>query len=283
MPMSLKAVNRYRAFTLVELLVALTIIAVLMAILISGWSRLSTMVNTVSCSSNLRTLGMALHTYITENDGRFPPSRRRHGPNPSSPGQEQAQEHWIYSPYFGRSGTSEPTHRPIRFFDHPEPTGFYLSQPGRKHEDAGIFWCPADTDTSIRSVTFAAQSYGSNGNYIGAESAYPTDALTGEMKESGYEPSHGLLAAVPRPSEIIFAMDHEWPGHRIGQQYLSAGGWPFNSGASPKGPTNGTAQRVAFDRHGGKANALFLDGSVRQLVFEDIAGTGAKYLDPALQ
>jgi len=61
-----------KAFTLVELLIVIGIIALLVAILLPTLTRAREYANQISCLSNLRQVGMALNEYIVENNGSFP-------------------------------------------------------------------------------------------------------------------------------------------------------------------------------------------------------------------
>jgi prepilin-type N-terminal cleavage/methylation domain-containing protein/prepilin-type processing-associated H-X9-DG protein len=64
-----------RAFTLVELLVVIGIIAVIAAIVFPVLSGAREKARQTECASNLRQLGMASLMYAQDSDGRFPPFR----------------------------------------------------------------------------------------------------------------------------------------------------------------------------------------------------------------
>ena len=62
-----------RGFTLIELMVVITIIAMLAAILLPTLARAREAANRISCASNLWQLGMALLMFAGEHDGLLPP------------------------------------------------------------------------------------------------------------------------------------------------------------------------------------------------------------------
>ncbi len=61
-----------QAFTLVELLVVIGIIAVLISILMPSLSKARYNANRTACMSNLRQIGIAMSLYASENDGWWP-------------------------------------------------------------------------------------------------------------------------------------------------------------------------------------------------------------------
>jgi prepilin-type N-terminal cleavage/methylation domain-containing protein len=66
--------RRYRtAFTLVELLVVIGIIALLISILLPSLNKAREAAARTQCMSNMRSLAQALNIYAAQNQGRFPP------------------------------------------------------------------------------------------------------------------------------------------------------------------------------------------------------------------
>ena len=69
----MKASRARRAFTLLELLVVMAIIAILAGLLVPTLSRAKHKTRAVGCLSNLRQWGQALHLYALGNNGLLPP------------------------------------------------------------------------------------------------------------------------------------------------------------------------------------------------------------------
>jgi type II secretory pathway pseudopilin PulG len=72
------------AFTLVELLVVIGIIAVLIAFLLPALNRARRQAQQVACQSNMRQIGIAWFTFATNNNGHLPASQTALGPSTDS-------------------------------------------------------------------------------------------------------------------------------------------------------------------------------------------------------
>jgi prepilin-type N-terminal cleavage/methylation domain-containing protein len=127
--------GRRRAFTLIELLVVIVIIAILVALLFPVFAQSREQARKTTCASNLRQLGMAVHQYVADNDGRLP------GAAIAVPDSAGAYGGWMWYETVGHFWTAyDPTKGSI----YP-----YVKSPG-------VYACPSDASRQ-------ASSYSING------------------------------------------------------------------------------------------------------------------------
>lgn len=176
------------AFTLVELLVVIGIIAVLISTLLPSLSAARQSAISIQCLSNIRQLAMASLMYANDNRGFFPPGgddigpgdsnlHRWHGSRASAlPGDPSS--HFKFEGY----GTPASPESPLRPF----------------LQSDGVKACPAFLSLASEGAETGSGGYGYNYDFIGSSAAVSTDIY-------GYR-TPAKVVQVLRPSEkILFA------------------------------------------------------------------------------
>jgi prepilin-type N-terminal cleavage/methylation domain-containing protein/prepilin-type processing-associated H-X9-DG protein len=161
---------RSRAFTLVELLVVIGIIAVLIAILLPTLGAAREQARVTQCASNVRQLCTALVNYATENKGKFPPNINSGAMHPAPPAGQPSANLWYD---VDRAGRYLP--KGVQ----PSPTSTNPSIGGL------VFVCPSD-------LPQAQRAYGMN---IWASSVADQFVLDAASNGFIYKPPGNLGAA----------------------------------------------------------------------------------------
>ena len=115
---------KHRAFTLIEILVVISIIAVLIALLLPALAKAKRLALRIRCASNMRQIGIALQEYANEYQGQYPLTNTGNGGWPcgiftswnSKTGGMGTYPTWgfglLYYDSFGVTGTNMVNPRP---------------------------------------------------------------------------------------------------------------------------------------------------------------------------
>ncbi len=174
---------RRRAFTLVELLVVIGIIAVLISILLPVLNRVKEQANAVKCSSNLRELAKMWYQYASENKGLSTPGRLPKFDGFNSPywigNGMQYRPHWYE--VFGAAMKNYASHN-------PSPT-----EDDSWKVDSDLFTCPSLDWRNSRNFVF-----GYNYQFLGN---------THEKSAFNFVNYPVKANAITRSSETVMAAD----------------------------------------------------------------------------
>src|SRR5262245_2873418 len=172
-------INGRRAFTLVELLVIIAIIAVLIALLLPAVQRVREAANRVQCANNLRQLGLALHNYHDVHR-RFPPGLL----NTAWPARSPDYERRSWMPRILSFIEQEALSR--EFEEHRRIGVDYPWYSEHASTPIPLLLCPSDP-AGPKTFGFGATpiSEGFHGNYalcLGSTVLNPPDDLTGTRR-----------------------------------------------------------------------------------------------------
>ena len=224
--------RRCGAFTLVELLVVIGIIAVLIALLMPGLASAKRQAQTVRCAANLSDIGRAMQMYATDYKGRIP--RGYHY------GAVYQQGHILWaealSRYLGRL---------VEVRDLSQARDPIMAKEFRLMD---VYQCPAFPNDQ-QALDYVSNSW---------------------MGGGGSDDAAIILTKLKRSSEIVFLTEanakadvnmfcyHDvWePGHL--------------PTAGPKGPPLATSRVLNDNRHGGRLNLLYLDGHVDTKTYKEV-------------
>lgn len=216
------------AFTLVELLVAVSCIGLLMALALPAFSRVAAASRSARCTSNLRQMITAAFAYSAVNEERLPPAIL----------------------YFQKSGGVE-----VAAWD-------FVQSPGAE-PSPGALWLFTDSPERVQQCpefhgasTFGNDphtGYNYNTTFLGAEGTFPQPGPNGTVLDGWHTARLGLPAtSLRRTSETAVFGDGGWKGGA--NKFMRA---PMNTVENDLALVYAGGQ--AF-RHGGACNCAYLDG-----------------------
>ena len=261
--------SRRSAFTLVELLVVVSIISLLISILLPALRNAREQSKAVVCLANLKRLGTGVALYLNYNGDRFPPFRLKHG-RPDDPEfyvnyfhREKPRWQWfVDADYVG------PVISPIPFRAEIQATGSFGDNSVGAGGESGremtndYFVCPSLQGEYARNIRNGA--YGYNYQYLGNSRQhtdpskwdnYPIDSgwirATGTtvlMADSrGASPRHGKHSYTLDPPRLAVEKNAQRFGPH-GPDDADPGVDPTLYGFSP-----------VEMRHSGTGNVIFVD------------------------
>lgn len=252
------------AFTLIELLAVIVIIAILIAFLYPAISKAKEQGRSAKCVSNLKQLQIAAMNYIMDNSGNYPSAASSESKNPDSGDWSQTSKGWVDWVGYTIGGQGAPT--PWR----SSAGGLTSITNGSLYSYVGnvsIYVCPTFISSSVCGVSDAVRSYGMNSQISGLSTYTLSVAsrimtfsdqspLTTETWDKGTGSTYGLNSGAWTDSStsgrlnnrqmdgMIEARDCHTGLLNIGQPYEHIGGL-----------------------HNGCANCVFLDGHVEKIYY----------------
>ena len=234
--------DRPSAFTLLELLVVIGIIAVLMALLLASLESVRHRGYIAKCAANLHTIGQAMAMYANENHGNYPRTR------------------WVSGAPL-TAGTGAAASDPFNAAGAPAPNdvtaaAFWLLRSQRV--PAVVFICPYNDVT----------------NFSADDAADPQQ----RSNFTDYKSNLSYSFADPYPEAALAERGYRWGvrSHAAAEFALVA---DLNSGASraglnPQSSTRAMQEANSRNHEGDGQNVLYADGHVdwRQSVFVGVNG-----------
>jgi prepilin-type N-terminal cleavage/methylation domain-containing protein/prepilin-type processing-associated H-X9-DG protein len=277
------------AFTLVELLVVIAIIAVLIGLLLPAVQKVREAASRMSCSNNLKQIGLALHNYH-DTHGRFPPGAV-YGPFPEAGVTNMVNHGFIpfLLPYIEQQTLAGRYRWDVNYNDPPNQDVVTTQ--------LKILQCPsAEPNRLVTEAEFPSAWFGGRksacSDYNGIQGM---DATLARPPYSLIDPVGNYEGILTRnrivrvtditdgtSNTILVAEDAGRPkrwqaGQPVKDVYGNGASWAtagllMGQGSTPDGAMqpgrcaiNCTNNREVYSFHPGGANAVFADGSVHFL------------------
>ena len=249
-----------RAFTLVELLLVVTIISIVLALVLVALSQLQTRARATACLSNQRQLALANMSYANDNDGRFVSPRT--DSLPPAGGMKGTGHCWVNTAASGGVVSGSETVKSLE-------AGALWNYAGKSEK---VYVSPMDPTERVRSYSFSAfVGVGDNDYGRRADDWYafpdPESAETPEAyRNQQYKTT--TLSRIPQPSRTLATIaEHDrFPSFDYNFQGFAVQVSP------PIGPAGVWIDTPAL-WNTGRINISYMDGSfdAPNIIYEELA------------
>jgi prepilin-type N-terminal cleavage/methylation domain-containing protein/prepilin-type processing-associated H-X9-DG protein len=246
-----------RAFTLIELLIVIAIIAILAAILFPVFARARENARRTSCQSNLKQLGLGIAQYLQDYDERYP-FNISYSPYPCTGTgcntitfDAQTDPTMPGAVYQGQSTGKASSYAEIKWSDLIMP---YL-------KSTQLFVCPSNYFAAKNSLTRKFNSYG----YSGVIGGWDRHTLTNSASVIRGPALH--QAEATRPAETLMLLDYGVPENPTASAGLYVYQYINNTRFATLTPPAQRAVLVHFEG----LNICYLDGHVKWMKGDDAA------------
>ena len=240
---------RRLSFSLIELLVVITVIVILVSLLLPALNKARSAAHRVTCTNNLRMIfSGGLLLYVHDNQEWLPPTR------------DHSQYAGMINPYLKQR------------FDVPENfekwsaavPSLLSNGPANKRPSGNIFYCPGTPQSAAESIAWTGSDAGGYflPNYI------PSYNFSATITESSAHGKPGwYLSNLPNPyrklSGILTSslLMGESNYQRVNTTGYNVPGMLLLTGASVNNPTGG----LGYNFHQGMTNVMRVDGSIRSV------------------
>ncbi len=241
------ATTRGRGFTLLELLLVISIIALLATLLLPSLTQARRYARQTVCLSNARRLAMSGQMYLADNESKFFPVRMKYNPDGSTyvneHGREKPRWQWFLDQGAGPA------------IDPSDYAGASFGDDDTREMTNDHFMCPSFTGPYERDIRNGA--YGYNYQYLGDSRAVEDGVYTNfPVSEDQIEaPALTVIFADSRGG----AANHGQHSYTLDPPKLAA-----SKGVTKFGPTEGKDGPIGHSpaeaRHGEKVSVSFVDG-----------------------